>query len=80
MSQTLEAQMCSDALSAGDESLPGDEIVAEVRAVRHQLAAAVDFDIDRLFDQLKALEAEERAKGRVILTPTSLSNTAGAAA
>ncbi|MDZ4687331.1 MAG: hypothetical protein SH850_19845 [Planctomycetaceae bacterium] len=50
-------------------SFPDDEIVAEIRAIRHQLAAAVDFDLDRIFDQVKTVEADERARGRVIIPP-----------
>jgi len=49
------------------DSLPNDEIVAESRAVRRQLGAAVGFDLDRMYEQLKAVEAEERRKGREIL-------------
>lgn len=37
-----------------NESLPDDEIVAEVRAIRRQLGEAVDFDLDRMYEQLKA--------------------------
>ncbi|MEP7344653.1 MAG: hypothetical protein ABI877_05285 [Gemmatimonadaceae bacterium] len=48
-----------------------DEVVAEVRAIRHRLAAAVDFDVDRLFDQVNAIEAEERLRGRVIVSPAA---------
>ena len=47
-------------------SLPDDEIVAEVRAIRRQLLEAVDFDLDRMYEQLKAIEVEERKKGRAI--------------
>ena len=50
-----------------NDSLRDDEIVAEVRAIRRQLGAAVGFDLDRMYEQLKTIEAEERAKGRVIL-------------
>lgn len=59
--------MCSDALRSENDSLPDDEIVAEVRAIRRQLGAAVGFDLDRMYEQLKAVEAEEREKGRAIL-------------
>lgn len=59
--------MCSDAFRSENDSLPDDEIVAEVRAIRRQLGAAVGFDLDRMYEQLKAVEAEEREKGRVIL-------------
>lgn len=59
--------MSGDGLRFENESLPDDEIVAEVRALRHQLGAAVDFDLDRMYELLKAVEAEERQKGREIL-------------
>ena len=55
------------ALRPENDSPPDDEIVAEVRAIRQQLGAAVDFDLDRMYEQLKAVEAEEREKGRAIL-------------
>lgn len=61
--------MSHDVMSSESESYQDDEIVAEVRAIRHQLAAAVGFDLDRIFDQVKAVEAEERARGRVIVAP-----------
>ena len=60
--------MSSDALRSENESLPDDEIVAEVRAIRRQLSAAVGFDLDRMYELLKAVEAEERQKGREIRT------------
>ena len=59
--------MCSDGLRSENESLHDDEIVAEVRAIRRQLGATVGFDLDRMYEQLKAVEAEEREKGRAIL-------------
>ena len=49
-------------------SLPDDEIVAEVRAIRRRLGAAVGFDLDRMYEQLKVIESEEREKGRAILS------------
>ena len=55
-----------------------DEIVAEVRAIRRQPGAAVGFDLDRLFDQIKAVEDEERARGRTFVPP--FSRNAGASA
>ena len=55
-----------------------DEIVAEVRAIRRQLAAEVDHDLGRIYDQVKAVEAEERARGRVITSPP-VGNTGAAA-
>ena len=63
--------MCSDGLRSKNDSLPEDEIVAEVRAIRQQLGAAVGFDLDRMCEQLKAIEAEEREKGRAIIASIS---------
>ena len=54
------------ALRSENDSLPDDEIVAEVRAIRQELGAAVGFDLDRMYAQLNAVEAEEREKGRAI--------------
>ena len=65
--------MRSDGLRSENEPLPDDEIVAEVRAIRRQLGAAVGFDLDRMYEQLKAVEAEEREKGRTILATVSQS-------
>ena len=65
--------MRSDGLRSENESLPDDEVVAEVRAIRRQLGAAVGFDLDRMYEQLKAVEAEEREKGRTILATVSQS-------
>lgn len=59
--------MSSDGLRSENESPFDDEIVAEVRAIRCELGAAVGFDLDRMYEQLKAVEAEERQKGRAIL-------------
>ena len=74
--------MCSDAmLPDHDHGSRDDEIVAEVRAIRERLGAAVGYDLDRHWAQLEALEAEERAHGRTVLAPASrTSGKSGAAA
>jgi hypothetical protein len=74
--------MCSDAmLHDRDHETRDDEIVAEVRAARDRLAAAVGHDLDRHWAQLKVLEAEERARGRTVLTPPAgATDKSGAAA
>jgi hypothetical protein len=46
-----------------------DPIVAEVRANREAIAAAVNYDLQALVARLRQLEATERAKGRTILAP-----------
>jgi hypothetical protein len=62
--------MGSEALVPDEDLTPrDDEIVAEVRAVRERLAAAAGHDLDRLVEHLRTIEAEERARGRIVLTP-----------
>lgn len=40
-----------------------DEIIAEVRSIRHDLAARFDFDLDRLYEEAKRREeASDREK------------------
>lgn len=64
--------MCSEAVLPDDDQMPrDDEIVAEVRATRERLAAAVGYDLDRHWEQLETLEADERARGRAVLAPPS---------
>ena len=64
--------MCSEEMLSDDDQMPrDDEIVAEVRATRDRLAAAVGYDLDRHWEQLEALEADERARGRRVLAPPS---------
>lgn len=48
---------------------PEDPIVAEVRATRAALSAAAGDDLSQIYAQLKAVEAAERAAGRVVLAP-----------
>jgi len=35
-----------------------DEIIAEVRSIRRDLAARFDYDVDRLYEEAKRREAE----------------------
>ena len=70
--------MTRDRDSQRAEASASDEIVAGVRAIRRQLGAAVGFDLDRLFDQFKVVEAEERAHGRTFVPP--FARSAGASA
>ena len=64
--------MCSEEMLPDDDQMPReDEIVAEVRATRDRLAAAVGYDLDRHWEQLERLEADERARGRGVLAPPS---------
>ena len=72
--------MCSDAMLPDDDRMPrDDEIVSEVRATRDRLAAAIGYDLDRHWEQLEALEAEERTQGREVLAPPSPASRARAA-
>ena len=77
MTKRMAASMTPDLIPEPRDAYADDEIVAEVRAIRRQLAAAVDFDLGRIFDQVKTVEAEERARGRTFVPP--FSRNAGAA-
>ena len=46
-----------------------DPIVAEVRATREALAAALNYDLARIVEDLRQVEAVERAHGRQIVAP-----------
>lgn len=46
-----------------------DPIVAEVRATREALAAALNNDLARIVEDLRQVEAVERARGRHIVAP-----------
>ena len=49
-----------------------DSIIHEVRAIREQHAASLDYDIDRIFADLKARQNKHAAEGWVIIpAPTS---------
>ena len=69
--------MCSDDMLSDAEPMPWiDEIVADVRAARDRLAASVDYDLDRHWEQLQALEADERARGRCFVAEPDRSGAA----
>ena len=57
------------AASAATSSMPDDPIVAEVRATREALAAALNYDFARIVEDLRQVEAVERARGRQIIAP-----------
>jgi hypothetical protein len=40
------------------DTSPQDEIIAEVRSIRRDLAARFDCDVDRLYEEAKRREAE----------------------
>ena len=44
-----------------------DSIIHEVRAIREQHAASLDYDIDRIFADLKARQNKHAAEGCVII-------------
>ena len=55
--------------SAASAPLDDDPIVAEVRAEREAFARAAGYDLGRIVANLRRIEAEERARGRVIISP-----------
>ena len=61
--------MCMDVVPEDDLTPRDDEIVAEVRKTRERLNAAAGHDLDRLVEQLKAIEEAEQARGRLVLPP-----------
>jgi hypothetical protein len=44
-----------------------DNIIHEVRAIREQHAASLDFDLDRIFADLQARQSKHAAEGWVII-------------
>lgn len=54
-----------------------DEIIAEVRAIRDALAAEFDYDIGRLFAEMKRRE-EASDRPKVAPSPKRLSSTTSA--
>ncbi len=55
--------------TAGTRLMAEDPIVAEVRATREALAAALNYDLARIVEDLRQVEAVERARGRQIVAP-----------
>jgi len=55
-----------------------DPIVAEVRATREALAAEFNYDLARIVEDLRRVEAVEQARGRRIVAPPK--SPSGAAA
>ena len=55
---------------AATPSIADDPIVAEVRATREALAAALNYDLARIVEDLRQVEAVERARGRQIVAPS----------
>ncbi|MCX7111376.1 MAG: hypothetical protein NTX45_14860 [Proteobacteria bacterium] len=46
-----------------------DSIIEEVRAIREQHAASLDYDLDRIYADLKARQEKHAAEGWVIVVP-----------
>jgi hypothetical protein len=62
--------MTDDRVATGaTPAMADDPIVAEVRATREALAAALDYDLARIVEDLRLVEAVERARGRRIVKP-----------
>jgi len=55
--------------AAATPPIADDPIVAEVRATREALAAALNYDLARIVGDLRQVEAVERARGRQIVAP-----------
>jgi hypothetical protein len=48
-----------------------DSIIQEVRAIREQHAASLDYDLDRIFADLKAKQEKHALEGWVVVSPPS---------
>ena len=64
--------------SAATSPMADDPIVAEVRATRDALAAALNYDLARIVENLRQVETVERTRGRQVVAP--LNPVPGAAA
>jgi len=64
--------------SVATSPIADDPIVAEVRATREALAAALNYDLARIVEDLRQVEAVERTRGRQIVAPPN--SVPGAAA
>lgn len=66
----------SSKTTTGVTTAPDDPIVSQVRAERDSIAAALNYDLDALFERVKTREDQERAAGRIILPNTDASGAA----
>ncbi|CAK0776598.1 conserved hypothetical protein [Gammaproteobacteria bacterium] len=48
-----------------------DSIIQEVRAIREQHAASLNYDLDRIFADLRARQAKHAAEGWQVVPPPS---------
>jgi len=48
-----------------------DSIIQEVRNIREQHAASLDYDLDRIFADLKARQEQHAAEGWLVVSPPS---------
>ena len=46
-----------------------DSIIEEVRAIREQHTASLDYDLDRIYADLKARQEKHAADGWVVVSP-----------
>jgi hypothetical protein len=53
------------------DSIMNDSIIQEVRTIREQHAARFDYDLDRIFADLKIRQEQYVAEGWVIISPPS---------
>ena len=49
-----------------------DSIIQEVRNVREKHAASMDYDLDRIFADLKAKQEKHALEGWVVVSPPSI--------
>ena len=56
-------------VAAAATPMADDPIVAEVRATREALAAEFNYDLARIVEDLRRVEAVEQARGRRIVAP-----------
>ena len=52
-----------------------DSIIEEVRAIREQHAASLDYDLDRIYADLKARQEKHAADGWVVVSPPAIPPT-----
>ena len=62
-----DANLINPTSSSADAPVDNDPFVAEVRATRAAIAREAGYDLHRIVEDLRRIEAEERARGRVVI-------------
>jgi hypothetical protein len=62
-----DAELTNPTPSSADAPLDNDPFVAEVRETRAAIAREAGYDLHRIVEDLRRIEAEESARGRVII-------------